>query len=213
MDESFWHQRWELGEIAFHEKEANHLLVNHIDKLKLDKEARIFLPLCGKTVDFAYLLHLGYRVVGIELSELAIIELFGDLNLSPIITKTDEFVIYQAESIDIFVGDFFKLNSEILGTVNAIYDRAALVALPIKMRKSYTQHLTKITQYAMQLLICFEYDQASMDGPPFSITPDEISQHYDGFYSIDCVERSDIIGGLKKKVEAQEIAWILKPLS
>ena len=50
-------------------------------------------------------------------------------------------------------------------------------------------------------------------GLRFSITPDEISQHYDGFYSIDCVERSDIIGGLKKKVEAQEIAWILKPLS
>jgi len=212
MEASFWNERWELGQIAFHEKMPNSLLVNQIEKLNLDKGARVFLPLCGKTLDFAYLLNFGYQVVGIELSELAIKELFQDLKLTPTISIAGELTLYQAEGIDIFVGDFFKLNSEILGTVDAIYDRAALVALPFEMRKPYTQHLTEITLNAIQLLICFEYDQASMDGPPFSISPDEISQHYKDLYSINCVEKKDIAGGLKKKAEAQEVAWILKPL-
>jgi len=212
MDTSFWHERWELGQIAFHEKMPNSLLVDHLDELQLDNEARVFLPLCGKTLDFSYFLNLGYQVVGIELSEIAIKELFQDLRLTPTISTIGELTLYQAKGIDIFVGDFFDLNPKIIGTVDAIYDRAALVALPFEIRKSYTQHLTEITLSAIQLLICFEYDQASMDGPPFSISPDEISQHYKDLYSINCVEKKDIIGGLKKKAEAQEVAWILNPL-
>ena len=32
MDPSFWHQRWEKNEIAFHEGKANPLLVEHFHK-------------------------------------------------------------------------------------------------------------------------------------------------------------------------------------
>lgn len=211
MEADFWHERWKLGEIAFHEKQANQLLVNHFDKLQLEKGSRVFLPLCGKTTDIAYLLNLGYHVLGVELSELAIQELFQALEVNPTITTVDKLKLYQTEGIDIFVGDFFDLNAGILGNIDAIYDRAALVALPLEMRKPYSQHLIKITDNAKQLLICFEYDQAGLKGPPFSITANEITQHYDTSYSIECVEESNIIGGLKKKVEAKECAWVLIP--
>jgi len=220
MEASFWHERWEAGQIGFHNKEINPLLVNHIDKLELspsiESGARIFLPLCGKTIDFSYLRNLGYQVVGVELSEIAIIELFQALKLTPNISKVNELTLYQAEGIDVFVGDFFNLNEEILGAligdIDAVYDRASLVALPLQMRKSYTQHLSKITNTVPQLTVTLEYDQSKMNGPPFSITEKELTEHYDDVYSIDCLERNEIIGGIKGKTEGYESAWILKPL-
>ena len=75
MDESFWFQRWESNNIGFHQSEANPLLVNAFTELALAKGRRVFLPLCGKTLDIAWLLSKGYRVAGAELSELAIDQL------------------------------------------------------------------------------------------------------------------------------------------
>ncbi|MGZ8252407.1 MAG: thiopurine S-methyltransferase, partial [Methylophilaceae bacterium] len=71
MEASFWHNKWQRGEIAFHQSDANPLLVAHFEALNLPKGSRVFLPLCGKTLDIAWLLAGGYRVVGAELSEIA----------------------------------------------------------------------------------------------------------------------------------------------
>jgi len=209
MEASFWHERWELNQIGFHNDDTNPLLINHLDKLNLDKGARLFLPLCGKTVDFVYLMNLGYVVVGVELSEKAIIELFKDLKLTPTISSVGKLTRYQATNIEIFVGDFFDLNSEILGVVDAIYDRASLVALPETMRQDYTQHLSKITNTIKQLVVCLEYNQSQLNGPPFAINPDELKNHYQTNYSLECVERNEIEGGLKGKTPGHESAWIL----
>ena len=53
MEASYWQQRWEINQIGFHGDEVNPLLVSHIGALGLDKGARLFLPLCGKTLDIA----------------------------------------------------------------------------------------------------------------------------------------------------------------
>lgn len=211
MQASFWHDRWKLGQIGFHVDETNPLLVNHINKLNLTKGERIFLPLCGKTLDFAYLLSQGYRIVGVELSELAIKELFQELGLTPTISTIGQLKLYKANNIEVFVGDFFTLTAKTLGKIDAIYDRASLIALPLEMRHAYTNHLTNITHTMQQLLICIEYDQSIMNGPPFSISATEIKQHYDKHYVLECVESNDIEGGLKGKTAATESAWILKP--
>lgn len=65
--------------------------------------------------------------------------------MEPQITQEGEIKHYSAENIDMFTGDIFELSSEMLGPVDAIYDRAALVALPKEMRKRYAGHLTEIT--------------------------------------------------------------------
>jgi len=213
MEANFWHQRWERGEIGFHEGRANHFLVKHFEKLNLDKGARIFLPLCGKTIDISWLLSRGYRVVGVELSALAINELFNELGVQPEIVNTGSLDHYSAENIDIFVGDIFKLTSQILGSVNAIYDRAALVALPVDTRPEYTAHLVRLTDTAPQLLISFEYDQTVMPGPPFSVIGDEIQQLYASAYHIKPVENKKVEGNLKGVVEAEEFVWLLQPTS
>ncbi len=212
MQHDFWRQKWQKNEIGFHLTEVNPLLVKHFDALKLKQDARVFLPLCGKTLDIAWLLAQGFRVVGAELSEIAIEDLFKNLNLTPTITKIGKLTQYSAANIDMFVGDIFKLTPVMLGIVDAIYDRAALVALPEEIRKTYTAHLTAITQNAPQLLICFEYDQSIHAGPPFSITENEVKQHYQKLYAIQLLESQTMMDGLKGKFPATEMVWRLTPL-
>ena len=210
MEASFWRQKWERGDIAFHESEANPLLIEHFEKLNLAAGSRVFLPLCGKTRDFSWLLASGYRVVGAELSELAINELFKELGLDPEIARVGNLIRYSAENVDIFVGDIFDLTRETLGPVAAVYDRAALVALPEEMRNRYTKHLLDMTDAAEQLLICIEYDQTLMDGPPFSVDSDEVNRHYQETYQVTPLASRPIPGGLKGKCAASENLWLLK---
>ncbi len=210
MDASFWHQRWELGEIAFHEGQTNTQLVKHFHKLNLVEGRRVFLPLCGKTRDIAWLLNQGCHVSGAELSEFAVNELFDELSIKPTISDIGSIRRYHGENIDIFVGDFFDLTANIIETVDAVYDRAALVALPEDMRAKYTAHLINITSAAPKLMICYDYDQSLMPGPPFSISREEVKRHYDSTFDLQLVESSDVEGGLKGKVVATEMVWLLK---
>ncbi|HWW04658.1 thiopurine S-methyltransferase [Collimonas sp.] len=210
MEASFWHKKWERGDINFHESEANPLLTEHFEKLNPVRGSRVFLPLCGKTRDIAWLLASGYRVVGAELSEHAINALFNELGLEPTISKAAELVRYSAKDIDILVGDIFDVSAEYLGPVNAIYDRAALVALPALTREQYVSHLMKITDAAPQLLISYEYNQLLMDGPPFSVNQDEVKQHYGATYQVKSVESRNVVGGLKGKVASTETTWLLQ---
>ena len=210
MDSNFWLQKWEKNDIAFHESEANPTLVKYFKKLSLAKTSRVFLPLCGKSRDIAWLLSNGYRVAGAELSKLAIKQMFLELGLEPKISEIGKVSHYHAKNIDIFVGDIFHLSRKMLGPVDAIYDRAALVALPKKMRKQYTAHLTEITDTAPQLLLSYEYDQNLQEGPPFSVSQVEIHQHYRDRYNLTPLESINIPGGLKGKCPAKENVWILQ---
>ena len=210
MDAKFWQQRWENDEIAFHESEGNPLLVKHFRELSLTSGSRIFLPLCGKTRDIAWLLSHGFPVVGAELVESAIEQLFTELNIQPTISSSGGLKLYSAANISVFVGDFFKITRDMLGPVDAIYDRAALVALPEAMRLQYSEHLINITNKAAQLLITFEYDQGLMDGPPFSISSKELDQHYKESYVLTLAASIDVPGGLKGKCAATENVWLLR---
>jgi thiopurine S-methyltransferase len=209
MDIKFWHEKWKNNEIAFHEREANPHLVKYFSELSLMKGSRIFLPLCGKTLDIHWLLSNGYRVAGVELSKIAIDQLFADLAMTPEISADGELDHYRAKNIDIFVGDIFSLSGTILGHVDAIYDRAALVALSEEMRNRYARHLTQITNKVPQLLICYEYDQSLMDGPPFSISSEEVNQKYGDMYDVTLIESANVSGGLKG-LPAMENVWLLK---
>ncbi|HEY1742604.1 MAG TPA: thiopurine S-methyltransferase [Granulicella sp.] len=210
MEESFWHQKWERNEIAFHQREANPLLVKYFGDLSLPKGSRVFVPLCGKTRDIHWLLSQGYQVAGAELSQLAVEQLFADLGVEPNITAVDSLSRYSANNIDIFVGDIFGLSRSLLGQIDAIYDRAALVAFPEPMRDRYAVHLVDITDHAPQLLISYEYDQRLLDGPPFSVSDDEVIRRYQESYDLKLFAKVEVKGGLKGRCAATENVWLLK---
>ncbi|MBO6918586.1 MAG: thiopurine S-methyltransferase [Rhizobiaceae bacterium] len=212
MDAEFWLDKWQHNQIGFHKSEANPLLIKHINALALDKGDRIFLPLCGKTLDIGWLIQKGFRIVGAELSELAIEQLFTQLDLEPTIEQLANLRLYSADNIDIFVGDIFDLKQAMIGQVDAIFDRAALVALPEDMRKTYTKHVIDVTSCAPQLLLTFEYGVTDVAGPPHSIHEDEVVAHYGQHYQLQTLELFDIGGGFRGASQAMEHVWHLSRL-
>jgi len=210
MEENFWHERWAKNEIGFHEGEANALLVAHFKALSLAQEARIFVPLCGKTRDIAWLLSQGHKVAGAELSETAVEQLFEELGLVPTIGPAGKMLRVSAENVVVYQGNIFDLTAEMLGPVDAVYDRAALVALPDDLRSRYAAHVRNITGGARQLVICFEYEQSVQPGPPFSISAAELSRLHGGHYAMTELSRVAVKGGLKGLCPADEAVWLLK---
>lgn len=200
MNTDFWLNKWENKNIGFHKSEVHPTLVAYFSVLKLAKKSRVFLPLCGKTLDIAWLMFNHCRIAGAELSEIAIIELFEELDLTPQITEMDNLKLYSAENIDIFVGDIFDLTPSILGHIDAVYDRAALVALPLDIRSQYTTHICHITDNAQQLLLTFEYDKSTSNSPPFSVTKEEVASHYDGVFDIKILADNGEDYGIKELV-------------
>jgi thiopurine S-methyltransferase len=209
-ENNLWLERWKNREIGFNQLEANPFMVKYFSSLGLDKGSKVLVPLCGKSIDISWLLKQGYAVVGIELSELAIQELFDELGIEPAISMEEELIVYSAKDITIYVGDIFKVTSGILGKIDAIYDRAALVALSRGVRVEYAKHLMSISSNAPQLLLCFEYDQTLMDRSPYSVDEDEVKMHYGEYYDLKLLTRESIAGGFKGKIPASDVVWLLR---
>ncbi len=197
MEHTFWHNKWEINQVGFHLDYVHPLLKRNLTLFevngRLKNPKKIFIPLCGKTLDIEFLLSQGYQVVAVELSEIAVKELFSQLNVQPTISAWQGGKVYQTENLTIFVGDYFTLTQKDLGEVSFVYDRAALIALPEKMRLEYAQHMAKITQFSAQLLITLDYDQSIAGGPPFAVSSQEVEALYGGTYPIQLIEEADII--------------------
>lgn len=211
MEANFWHERWANNEIGWHERDFHPFLTTHFNELALPPVSRVFVPLCGKTRDIAWLLQQGCKVVGSELSELAVQQLFAELGVQPTLTAVGASQRYSAPDLDVFVGDIFALTPTQLGHVDAIYDRAALVALPPAMRSRYAAQLLALTGKAPQLLVCFEYDQNRMAGPPHSVPAAEVWAHYGRDYTLELAGSRTVAGGLKGGTPADELVWLLRP--
>lgn len=210
MEPDFWHARWQGKQIAFHEGKANAFLVKHFSRLPAGPGARVFVPLCGKTRDIAWLLGQGLKVAGAELSRIAVEELFAELDVVPQISADGPLTRFSAPGLDILQGDIFALTRDALGPVDAVWDRAALVALPKDMRARYAPHLVALTEGAPQLLVCFEYDQSLVAGPPFSVPPEETRALYGADYLVAEIETAPVPGGLKGQCPAVEHVWLLE---
>jgi thiopurine S-methyltransferase len=210
MEPSFWHSRWQTNNIAFHQPEVNPLLVRHFPALALPAGARVFVPLCGKSLDLPWLVSQGCRVAGVELSPLAVEQFFFEQEVTPVVSVQGALRHYQAPSIDLYTGDLFDLTPEILGPVDAVYDRAALVALPLELRQRYTAQLLKLGGGAPQLLATYVYDQNQAEGPPFSVSAEEVVGHYQSRHRITQLASVAVEGGMRGKTPAREEVWLLQ---
>jgi len=210
MDRDFWLARWQNNQIGFHEGAPNALLVAHLATLGMPAGGRIFVPLCGKSHDMHWLRAQGFTVVGVELSRLAVEQFFAEVGLTPVVAPAGRMERFEAEGVTLFVGDIFDLDQDTLGLVDAVYDRAALVALPEPLREHYAAHLIALTGAAPQLLVTFEYDQTRQPGPPFSVADADVRAHYGVRYQLDRAETRKVPGGLKGVCPAQESVWLIR---
>ena len=192
MEAEFWHERWRLKQIGFHLDRPNPRLLAHHSVLA--SQQRVLVPLCGKSLDLPWLVEQGHHVVGVELSDLAVRELFEHCGLTPEIAQHGPFTRYRAGRIEVLCGDVFALNQETLGRVDALYDRAALVALPESMRERYVQLMGGLVPGgAKGLLVSFEYEPSESAGPPFSIEEARVRALYEGQFDVQLLEREDIL--------------------
>lgn len=210
VDRDFWLTRWQNNQIGFHEGVPNTLLVAHFAALGVPEGGRVFVPLCGKSSDMGWLRAQGFTVVGVELSRLAVEQFFGELGLAPVITSAGRLERFAAAGVTVFVGDVFDLDAATLGPVDAVYDRAALVALPEPLRGRYAARVVAVSGAAPQLLLTFEYDQSCQKGPPFSVGEEEVRALYGAAYRLECAEARDVPGGLRGVCPARESAWVMR---
>ena len=216
MEKQFWEEKWRAQELGFHLPFVHPILKRNLAAFNLPAGATVFLPLCGKTLDIGWLLDQGLRVVGVELSELAVSQLFESLGVRPDVSPWGDGRMWRHGALTVFQGDFFALTADDPGDVAMVYDRAALVALPAAMRERYASHLATVTARAPQLLITFEYDQNRMDGPPFSVTAEDVKRLYGSSHVLECLSRKDVIDDQPAFRERgldsfEEIAWRLTP--
>jgi thiopurine S-methyltransferase len=194
MDPDFWLERWRRGETGWHRGEINAHLREVWPRLGIEPHARVFVPLCGKTPDLLWLASQGHRVLGVELSRLAVDAFFKDNGLSPRISEEPPFSRHRIDEIELLCGDYFELQPYHLAGVAAVYDRASLIALPPPLRARYAIYLDALLPAAVpRLLITLEYDQDAMAGPPFAVQPDEVEALFRARHRVTPVAALDVI--------------------
>lgn len=216
MEPGFWHDKWHQQQIGFHQQDINPFLVKYWQKLALPAAAKVFVPLCGKSLDMCFLAEQGHQVIGCELNELAVQQFFSDNQLEMTKTVVGEHQHYQTEQISLYQGDIFTLPNELTQDVTAFYDRAALIAWPESMRAQYAKQLASLLPSgSLGLLVTLDYPQEALNGPPFAVSPTWVETYLTEYFEIQGLDCQDVLADnprfIKKAVPwLNEAAYLLK---
>lgn len=216
MEPGFWHDKWHQQQIGFHQQDINPFLVKYWQKLALPAAAKVFVPLCGKSLDMCFLAEQGHQVIGCELNELAVQQFFSDNQLEMTKTAVGEHQHYQTEQISLYQGDIFTLPNELTQDVTAFYDRAALIAWPESMRAQYAKQLASLLPSgSLGLLVTLDYPQEALNGPPFAVSPTWVETYLTEDFEIQLLDCQDVLADnprfIKKEVPwLNEAAYLLK---
>lgn len=186
MKPEFWHRRWREGRIAFHQPRANPHLVEHWPLIGAEPDSAVLVPLAGKSLDLLWLAEAGHEVIGVELSPIAVRDFFSENDLEPQPADCGPLSGWRAGPVHLLEGDFHHVERERLPAITAVYDRAALVALPPEMRPAYVEKLAGLLEANGEvLLISLEFPPGEREGPPFPIGPDEIHDLFDPLFVVE----------------------------
>jgi len=190
MEQGFWQERWQQGQIGFHQGYTNPLLERFWSQLGL-QAGRVLVPLCGKTLDMKWLAERGHEVLGVEFVEQAARAYFAEQGLEAERREIDGFPVLRHAGVSLVVGDFFRVGPGVTGTFDAIYDRAAWVAIAAQDRARYVKQLLALLRPGGRvLLVNFVHDLGS--GPPHSIEEPELRAKWQGF-SLELLFEHDIL--------------------
>jgi thiopurine S-methyltransferase len=153
------------------------------------KPVRVFVPLCGKSVDMAYFAKQNFvhEVVGVDGIQKAL-DVFAqehaELNLQPA-EAVGQYDRLSGNKITLLKGDFFELDEATTnGRFDAIFDRGSMVAIQPALREDYVQTISRLMAPGGRiLLVTIERRSGTEEdktGPPFSISEAEVRQLYEG---------------------------------
>lgn len=194
MEADFWLKRWNEGRTGFHQDRPTPLLLQKWPALELAGGERVFVPLAGKSLDLAWLAAQGHSVLGVELSSLAVEQFFAAHGLTPVVRNSVYGRHYLAGNIELICGDAFSLDADVLADCAAVYDRAAMIALPPALRGRYASELyARLPRGCRGLVITLEYPQHEKQGPPFSVAESEVRELYQHHWEIQTLERHSVL--------------------
>lgn len=211
-----WLQRWQDQNIGWHHVEFNTHLLNHWHALHMPRGSLILAPLCGKSRDMFWLAEQGYRIRGIELSPLAVESFFSEHQLQPEVTRVAGFERWRAGPYEIYCGDIFDLARLDNSDIDAVYDRASLVALNPEQRRRYAAMLGELLpEKTRMLLVAMDYPQDEMSGPPYSVAEAEIRSLFEPRFKVQRLHALDLLKdtqryGEKGLSRMQEQVYLLK---
>jgi thiopurine S-methyltransferase len=199
MEISYWKSRWQKNNIGWHQEHPYPPLPQFWPSLALAEGATVLVPLCGKSKDLNWLAEQGYHVIGVEASGTAL-EQFTDASRQSFSrTSSHGYPLFQSSFIELWEGNFLTFPDGAVDTIDAIYDKAALVALPPDKREQYVDRVLQLCHTGTQLLLqTFEYNQSEMAGPPFSVPYKEIQRHFEQHFQIQLLQEQSRFEDVQK---------------
>lgn len=191
-DNSLWLRIWQQQDTDdFHQSSVNRFLPRFWPAINPDSQSRVFVPLCGKSLDMLWLAEQGHYVIGVELSPIAVRDFFRENRLPAKQRRIGNFTVWQHDKLSIICGDYFALKAADLGRIDTVYDRAALTALPEDLRKRYVAQLRKIVPPTADIFLLTTEDAEAHESPSqiFGVA-EEIDALYAADFDVDlaCVE-------------------------
>ena len=196
----YWTDRWKKGKTDWHREEVHNILFKYVDELTGGRSnLRVFLPLCGKSVDMLWLADQGHTVVGVELAKQAIESFFTENNLTfkvesvKMTASGEPAEVYKCneKNITIFCCDLYTFEEEDAGgKFDAIWDRGSLSAIvPSANGKRYTKKMHSLLAHHGNCIVETHYYEVDRGGkPPASISDELRNELYGEDFTIKELE-------------------------
>lgn len=197
-----WKQSWNDGKTGFHLSNTNPSLEQYAHLF--DEELTILVPLCGKTLDMHYLHHRNHAVIGIELVPQAIKSFFQEWGVVPKVHHNR----FSHERITVINSNIFAVQSQDIPTIDGIFDRAALVALPTNIRTQYATHLLSLLKDGgTLLLITYDMPRPQDLGPPFAVRQHDVPHLFKRASSVELLKEIHNTPQDEPRLITRGIAW------
>ena len=185
VDKAYWEGVWRNDELGFHQPQVNRNFQSFWQRLELAPDSRVFVPLCGKSLDMDWLLSEGHEVIGADLSAKAQQEYLVTHD-EPIRYNQDNQLKFAWQGRLLFVaGDILHMEPEMLRSVDAVYDRAALIALTPAARQNYALFLAHSLKPSAKMLLITRQAPEEQLVPPFNVTATDLDNLYASNFRIE----------------------------
>lgn len=211
----FWKDKWDKGTTPWQRDSVDAYLQQYIKLLTGEKpNASILVTLCGKSLDLPWLCDQGYKVTGVEISELAVKQLFEENGIPYSIAAKESFKVFSAtdhRNLTVYVCDFYAISPDLAGVFDAIWDHNALGAINPEDRTNYTAKLRSLLKADGNILLsAFEYNQAERPTCPFSVPNSLVKKLFQDHFDIELLEKDDNTG--KMLATQFNLSWATRPI-
>lgn len=192
---AFWIDYWQTNAITWQNPEVSPWLRQYQDEFLSmpswcgdEKRLTVFVPLCGKSVDLWHLLSVkNVEVIGNDCSGIACADFFSEFSIPGYerVVINEDITLHRSTVLPLrlYEGDIFALTSQIVGRVDRVLDRAALVALhPSNIETKYMPLMCSLLSEEGSMLLASVSELPSPTAPPHCYTATQIESVLTKFF-------------------------------